>query len=141
MTNPIRVCLWFDGQAKAAAEFYCSVFKNSKITQATPMVVSFEINGNQFMGLNGGPQFKFNEAISFVVSCETQEEIDYHWESLIADGGNESMCGWLKDKFGISWQVVPTVLGKLMSDPRRSQRVVQAFLKMKKFDIEKLLQA
>lgn len=141
MTNPIRVCLWFDGQAKAAAEFYCSVFKNSKITQATPMVVSFEINGNQFMGLNGGPQFKFNEAISFVVSCETQEEIDYHWESLIADGGNESMCGWLKDKFGVSWQIVPVNLGKLMSDPERGARAMQALLKMKKLDLKKLTEA
>lgn len=141
MTNPIRVCLWFDGQAKAAAEFYCSVFKNSKITQATPMVVSFEINGNQFMGLNGGSQFKFNEAISFVVSCETQEEIDYHWESLIADGGNESMCGWLKDKFGVSWQIVPANLGKLMSDPERGARAMQALLKMKKLDLKKLTEA
>jgi len=141
MTNPIRVCLWFDGQAKAAAEFYCSVFKNSKITQVTPMVVSFEINGNQFMGLNGGPHFKFNEAISFVVSCETQEEIDYHWESLIADGGNESMCGWLKDKFGVSWQIVPANLGKLMSDPERGARAMQALLKMKKLDLKKLTEA
>lgn len=141
MTNPIRVCLWFDGQAKAAAEFYCSVFKNSKITQVTPMVVSFEINGNQFMGLNGGPQFKFDEAISFVVSCETQEEIDYHWENLIADGGNESMCGWLKDKFGISWQIVPSNLGKLMSDPERGARAIQALLKMKKLDLKKLTEA
>lgn len=141
MTNPIKVCLWFDGQAKAAAEFYCSVFKNSKITQATPMVVSFEINGNQFMGLNGGSQFKFNEAISFVVSCETQEEIDYHWESLIADGGNESMCGWLKDKFGVSWQIVPSNLGSLMSDPERGERAMQALLKMKKLDLKKLSEA
>lgn len=141
MTNPIRVCLWFDGQAKAAAEFYCSVFKNSKITQVTPMVVSFEINGNQFMGLNGGPHFKFNEAISFVVSCETQEEIDYHWESLIADGGNESMCGWLKDKFGVSWQIVPSNLGSLMSDPERGARAMQALLKMKKLDLKKLSEA
>ena len=93
------------------------------------------------MGLNAGPQFKFNEAISFVVDCETQEEIDYYWHNLIADGGNESNCGWLKDKFGVSWQIVPTILGKLMSDPTKSQRVIQAFMQMKKFDIAKLLSA
>jgi predicted 3-demethylubiquinone-9 3-methyltransferase (glyoxalase superfamily) len=140
MTNPIYPCLWFDGQAKAAAEFYCSIFKNSKITNDTPMVVTFELNGKKFMGLNGGPMFKFNEAISFVVDCETQEEIDFYWDNLVA-GGNESQCGWLKDKFGVSWQIVPTVLPKLLSDPEKAQRVVQAFMKMKKFEIEKLLNA
>ena len=92
------------------------------------------------MGLNGGPTFKFNEATSFVVDCETQEEIDFYWDKLVA-GGSESQCGWLKDKFGVSWQIVPTVLGKLMSDPEKGQRVVQAFMKMKKFEIEKLLNA
>ena len=140
MTNPIYPCLWFDGQAKAAAEFYCSIFENSKITNDTPMVVIFELNGRKFMGLNGGPTFKFNEATSFVVDCETQEEIDFYWDKLVA-GGSESQCGWLKDKFGVSWQIVPTVLGKLMSDPEKGQRVVQAFMKMKKFEIEKLLNA
>ncbi|HZB14139.1 MAG TPA: VOC family protein [Chryseolinea sp.] len=140
MTNPIYPCLWFDGQAKAAAEFYCSIFENSKITNDTPMVVIFELNGRKFMGLNGGPTFKFNEATSFVVDCETQEEIDFYWDKLVA-GGSESQCGWLKDKFGVSWQIVPTVLGKLMSDPEKGQRVVQAFMKMKKFNIEKLLNA
>jgi predicted 3-demethylubiquinone-9 3-methyltransferase (glyoxalase superfamily) len=141
MKNPIYPCLWFDGQAKAAADFYCSIFKNSKIIADTPMVVNFELNGKRFMGLNGGPEFKFNEAISFVVDCETQEEIDHYWNNLIAGGGSESSCGWLKDKFGVSWQIVPTILGKLMSDPEKGQRVVQAFLKMKKFDIEKLKNA
>lgn len=277
MEKPIYPCLWFDGQAKAAAEFYCSIFNNSKITSDTPIVTIFELNGNKFMGLNGGPMFKinpsisffvtcatidetnqiwnklmeagkalmpidkyawserygwvqdkfgmtwqvsvgsgdgkqkitpcmlftnnqfgkaeeainfyssvfdhsslemlahypkedsnvgkvlfsefklngytinamdgpgthefsFNEAVSFVINCDTQKEIDYYWNKL-TEGGAESMCGWLKDKFGVSWQVVPTVLGKLMSDPEKAPRVMQAFLKMKKFDIEKLVQA
>jgi predicted 3-demethylubiquinone-9 3-methyltransferase (glyoxalase superfamily) len=140
MTKDIYPCLWFDGQAREAADFYCSVFKNSKITAENPMVVTFELNGKEFMGLNGGPHFKFNEAVSFVISCKDQEEIDYYWEKLTA-GGSESQCGWLKDKFGVSWQVVPSILGQLMSDPARSQRVVQAFMQMKKFDIEKLMNA
>ncbi|MBY0434610.1 MAG: VOC family protein [Cyclobacteriaceae bacterium] len=279
MTNPIYPCLWFDGNAKAAAEFYCSAFPNSKITADTPMVVNFELDGKKFMGLNGGPQFKFNpsisffaicetesevdsvwnkllkdafvmmplnnypwskkygwlrdtfgiswqvmmgdaeqmggkiipafmftgsqagkaesamnfyaaifrdskikdinrylagehdvegtvkharfhlgkenfvamdssaphafefnEAISFVLECGKQEEIDYYWGKL-TEGGQESQCGWLKDKFGVSWQIVPTILGKLMSDPTKSQRVMAAFMQMKKFDIEKLLNA
>ncbi|MFM7022452.1 MAG: VOC family protein [Flavobacteriales bacterium] len=140
MKNPIYPCLWFDGKAKEAAEFYCSVFKNSKITASNPMVTMFEVEGKKFMCLNGGPHFKFNEAVSFVIDCETQEEIDYYWEKLTA-GGSESMCGWLKDKYGVSWQVVPAVLGKLMSDAEKAPRVVQAFLKMKKFDIATLLKA
>jgi predicted 3-demethylubiquinone-9 3-methyltransferase (glyoxalase superfamily) len=140
MKNSIYPCLWFDGQAKEAAQFYCSVFKNSKITSDTPMVVAFELNGKRFMGLNGGPHFKFNEAVSFVVDCENQEEIDYYWSKL-TDGGSESQCGWLKDKFGVSWQIVPTILPKLLSDPERSGRVIEAFMKMKKFDIEKLVNA
>jgi predicted 3-demethylubiquinone-9 3-methyltransferase (glyoxalase superfamily) len=138
--NSIYPCLWFDGNAKAAAEFYCSVFENSKITADTPIVVNFELNGKKFMGLNGGPMFKFNEAVSFVVDCETQEEIDYYWDKLTKDG-QESQCGWLKDKFGVSWQIVPTILGKLMADPSKTQRVVAAFMQMKKFDIEKLVTA
>ena len=105
------------------------------------MVVTWELNGKKFMGLNGGPQFKFNEAVSFVISCEDQHEIDHYWDKLTSDGGKESNCGWLKDKFGVSWQVVPTILPKLMSDPEKGQRVVQAFMKMKKFDIEKLKNA
>ncbi|MEO6229033.1 MAG: VOC family protein [Ferruginibacter sp.] len=141
MTDQIYPCLWFDGNAKAAAEFYCSVFKNSKITADTPMVVTFEINGTKFMGLNGGPQFKFDEAISFVVNCDTQEDIDYYWEKLTADGGKESMCGWLKDKFGVSWQIVPTVIGKLMSDPERAQRVMPVLMGMKKLNIQQLEEA
>ena len=140
MTNPIYPCLWFDGKAKAAAEFYCSIFKNSKITADTPMVVIFELNGRKFMGLNGGPQFKFNEAVSFVIDCETQTEIDYYWSAL-TKGGEESMCGWLKDQFGISWQIVPTVLAKLMSDPKKGERVMQVVMQSKKLDIEKLTNA
>lgn len=140
MTEPIYPCLWFDGKAKEAAEFYCSIFKNSKITSENPMVVIFELNGKKFMGLNGGPQFKFNEAVSFVVNCEDQKEIDHFWEKL-TEGGEESMCGWLKDKYGVSWQIVPAILGKLMSDPEKAPGVIQAFLKMRKFDIEKLLKA
>src|ERR1700712_115446 len=141
MTNQIYPCLWFDGKAKAAAEFYCSVFKNSKIINDSPVVVTFELNGSRFMGLNGGPEFKFNEATSFVVNCDTQEEIDYYWNKLTADGGKESQCGWLKDKFGVSWQIVPSILASLMTDPDKAKRVMQAFMKMKKFDIETLKQA
>lgn len=280
MNNNIHPCLWYDGNAKVAADFYCSLFPDSKITIDTPMVVNFELNGQKFMGLNGGPMFKpnpsisftvicetdsettelwkqlstggivmmpldkyewsekygfvqdrfglswqimkgrysdvnqkitptllfvgksfgqaekavnfyaevfpqsniegillytkeegeaagtvkhsqfildnkvfmamdgfgnhafaFNEAISFVVDCETQEEIDYYWNKLTAGGGQESQCGWLKDKFGVSWQIVPSVLGKLMTDPERSPRVMQAFMKMKKFNIAALMNA
>jgi predicted 3-demethylubiquinone-9 3-methyltransferase (glyoxalase superfamily) len=140
MTNQIYPCLWFDGQAKAAADFYCSIFKNSKITVDTPLVVNFELNGKKFMALNGGPHYKFSPATSFVVECETQEEIDFHWEKL-GDGGVYNQCGWLDDKFGVSWQIVPTILGKLMADPEKSARVMQAFLQMKKFEIEKLINA
>ncbi len=113
----------------------------SKITTDTDLVVEFELNGQKFMGLNGGPHFKFNEAVSFVVNCETQGEIDHYWNKLTADGGHEDRCGWLKDKFGVSWQIVPTILGKLMSDPEKAPRVMDAFMKMKKFDIEKLINA
>ncbi len=141
MTNQIFPCLWFDGKAKEAAEFYCSVFKDSKIINDTPMVVIFELNGSKFMGLNGGPQFKFDEAISFVVNCDSQEQIDYYWENLIANGGQESMCGWLKDKFGISWQIVPSNIGKLMGDPEKAKRVMQVITHMKKLDMRELEEA
>jgi len=275
MTNSIHPCLWFDGNAKAAADFYCSVIKNSKITTDTPMVVMFELNGKKFMGLNGGPMFKinpsislfvtctsidetnktwnklseggkvlmpidkydwserygwiqdkfgltwqvmhgnsekiipsmlftgkqfgraeeaikfygsvfenssvdmlehypketphggkvmysefkldqyslvimdgpgvheysFNEAVSFVVECETQKEIDFFWNKLTANGGQESMCGWLKDKFGVSWQIIPSIIGKLMTDKEKGPRVMQAVMKMKKLDIETMINA
>lgn len=279
MKNQLYPCFWFNGQAKAAADFYCTIFKNAKITDTNPMVTLFEINGKKIMGLNGGPMFKinpsisltilcesinetndlwnklidggkalmqidkyewserygwlqdkfgitwqitvhtkenekqtlfpsmlftnkqfgkaeealnlytslfpnsskevimhypkedvnagkllysefklnnyeliamdgpgvhkytFDEGVSLVVNCDTQEEIDFFWDKLIANGGEESMCGWLKDKFGVSWQIVPSILGKLMSDPNKGERVIQAFMKMKKFNIEKLVNA
>ncbi|MGJ1436125.1 VOC family protein [Sphingobacterium multivorum] len=138
MTNQIYPCLWFDGQAQAAAKFYCSIFRKSKITADNQMVVTFELNDTKFMALNGGANFNFNEAVSFVVDCETQEEIDHYWHSLMAEGGQESHCGWLKDKFGVSWQIVPTVLPKLLSDPSKAKKVMEVYLKMKKFDIKAL---
>lgn len=141
MTDNLYPCLWFDGQAQAAAEFYCSVFKNSKILEENQMVVTFELNGKKFMGLNGGPHYKFNEAVSFVVDCETQEEIDRYWSILTANGGEEGNCGWLKDKFGVSWQIVPAILPKLLSNPDKAPKVIEAFMKMKKFDIKALEKA
>ena len=141
MAKQIYPCLWFDNQAKAAAEFYCSIFPNSKIVSENPMVVIFELNGEKFMGLNGGPMFKHSEAISFVIDCNDQAEIDHYWYKLIADGGKESQCGWCKDKFGVSWQVVPTILAQLMANQEKAPRVVNAFMQMKKFDIEKLINA
>ncbi|MGM9478625.1 VOC family protein [Pedobacter sp. GSP4] len=136
MAKPLVTCLWFDGQAEAAAKYYCTVFKDSKITQVTPMVVTFELNGSKFMGLNGGPQFKFDEAVSLMVNCDSQEEIDYYWDTLTKDGGQESMCGWLKDKFGLSWQIVPSNIGALMAEPERAKRVMDVVMKMKKLDMK-----
>lgn len=137
MANQIYPCLWFDGQAQAAATFYCSIFKNSKITADNQMVVTFELNNKKFMGLNGGPQYKFSPAVSFVIDCETQGEIDYYWEKLGQDG-TYNQCGWLDDKFGVSWQIVPTILPELLSNPDRAQNVIAAYMKMKKFDIKTL---
>lgn len=137
MKNTIYPCLWFDGKAKQAAEFYCGIFENSRILTDTPMVVKFELNGAVFMGLNAGPQFKFTEAISFVVECETQKEIDDYWSKLTADG-KEIECGWVKDKFGLSWQIVPAILGKLMSDPQKAPRVMEIINKTVKFNIKEL---
>ena len=141
MTKQMYPCLWFDGQAREAADFYCSIFPDSKIINDAGVVVNFELNGQFFMGLNGGDRFTFNEAVSYVISCKDQEELDYYWNRLIADGGREGHCGWCKDKYGFSWQVVPAVLGELMADPQKGQRVTQAFMKMKKFDIEALKNA
>jgi len=132
--------LWFEYQAKEAAEFYCSVFNDSRITSENSMVVTFELNGRKFMALNAGPEFKFSEAISFVVDCDTQADIDFYWNKLTS-GGSEGQCGWLKDRYGVSWQIVPSVLGKLMSNPDKSRRVIQEILQMKKLDIEKLVSA
>ena len=156
MINQITPCLWFDNQAEEAAIFYTSVFRNSTIEnisrygkegyevhgqkEGSVLTVAFRINGQSFTALNGGPVFKFNEAISFQVYCETQEDIDHYWGKL-TDGGQEVQCGWLKDKYGVSWQIIPTILPELMSDPTKAERVMKAFLQMKKFDIEKLKQA
>ena len=135
MTKSVYPCLWFDGQARAAADFYCTIFPNSTISSDSGMVVNFELDGQPFMALNGGDTFHFNEAVSFVIPCKNQAEVDYYWDKLTADGGAEGRCGWCKDKFGLSWQVVPTVLTELLAHPEKGQRVVQAFRKMNKFDI------
>jgi predicted 3-demethylubiquinone-9 3-methyltransferase (glyoxalase superfamily) len=138
MKNPIYSCLWFDGNAREAADYYMSIFKGSKIIAENPMVVMLEINQRKFMLLNGGPQFKPTEAVSFVVECETQTDIDHYWNSFTKEG-QESMCGWCKDKYGFSWQVIPANLGQLIAE--KGQRVIDAFLKMKKFDIKALEEA
>jgi predicted 3-demethylubiquinone-9 3-methyltransferase (glyoxalase superfamily) len=156
----ITPCLWFDDQAEQAANFYTSIFPNARITEVTRfgkagheihgrpagsvMTVAFELDGQAFSALNGGPAFKFNEAISFQVYCDTQQEVDHYWYGL-ADGGDEKaqQCGWLKDRYGVSWQVVPKILLELIGDPDRekSERVTQAMLQMKKLDIEQLKRA
>jgi predicted 3-demethylubiquinone-9 3-methyltransferase (glyoxalase superfamily) len=158
--NKISPCLWFDDQAEEAAKFYTGIFRNSKIVKVarygkagqethgkkpgSVMVVDFELDGQRFTGLNGGPQFKFNEAISFQVFCETQQELDYFWDKLSAGGDKAAQqCGWLKDKFGASWQVVPTVMQELVGEPDQanSQRAFAAMMKMKKLDIAELKRA
>lgn len=156
----IAPCLWFDNQAEKAAHFYTSIFKDSKMgrttrygkegyeihgrPEGTVMIVEFEIEGQAFIALNGGPIFKFNEAISFQVYCETQEEVDYYWVKL-SEGGDEKaqQCGWLKDKYGVSWQIIPRVLIELVGDPssEKSQRAMKAMLQMQKIDIEKIKRA
>jgi len=156
----ITPCLWFDSNAEEAVNFYTSIFKNPKIGNisrygeagyefhgkpaGTVLTMEFELNGQAFTALNGGPTFKFNEAISFQVSCESQEEIDYYWGKL-SEGGDEKaqQCGWLKDKYGVSWQIVPTVLGEMLQDKdaEKSERVMSALLQMKKLDIKTLKQA
>jgi predicted 3-demethylubiquinone-9 3-methyltransferase (glyoxalase superfamily) len=156
----ITPCLWFDNQAEEAANFYTSIFKYSKIGNisrygkegyevhggeaGTVLTIDFEIEGQKYTALNGGPVFKFNEAISFVVQCKTQKEVDYYWEKL-SEGGDEraQQCGWLKDKYGVSWQIVPVVLGEMLrdKDPGKSDRVMKSMLQMKKLDIEELKRA
>jgi predicted 3-demethylubiquinone-9 3-methyltransferase (glyoxalase superfamily) len=154
----INPCLWFDTEAEEAAKFYCSVFKNSRMGRVSRyvdegqeihgkeagsvMAVEFEIAGQKFAALNGGPHFKFTEAISFQVHCDDQQEVDYFWKKLSA-GGTEGPCGWLKDKYGLSWQIVPKVLYEMLldQDHTKSQRVTKAFLQMKKFDIAELKRA
>lgn len=158
-TSMIVPCLWFDTEAEDAASLYVSVFKNARILSTTRygsegseihgkragtvMTVDFELDGQKFVGLNGGPQFKFSEAISFQIMCESQEEVDHYWTKLTAGGGQEGPCGWLKDRFGLSWQVVPTALLEMLkgSDAPAAQRVTKAFMQMKKFDIEALKKA
>ena len=156
----ITPCLWFDSNAEEAVNFYTSVFKNSKIGNisrygeagyeihrkpaGTVLTMEFELDGQAFTALNGGPMFKFNEAISFQVHCESQEEVDYYWGKLSAGGDEKAQqCGWLKDKFGLSWQIVPTVLGKMLrdKDAKKSSRVMNAMLQMKRIDIQRLQQA
>lgn len=156
--SKITACLWFDGQAEEAAKHYVSIFENAKIGRVSRygkegteihgrepgsvMVVEFELEGQKFIGLNGGPQFTFSEAISFSIECEDQNEVDYFWERL-GEGGEPGPCGWLKDKFGLSWQVVPRALPRMLieGDPEQSARVTKAFLQMKKFDIAALERA
>ena len=147
--------LWFDTEAEDAAKFYCSVFKNSQINnvshfgEAGPreaglvLTVDFELDGQPFTAINGGPDFKFDEAVSFLIECEDQAEVDYYWDALLADGGEEAQCGWLKDRFGLSWQVIPKQLGELMSDPdsAKANRVMEAMLKMVKIDVAELEKA
>ena len=150
--------LWFEGEAENAAKFYISIFKNSKIGRilrysqevaevsesgqaiGSVLTIEFEIDGQEFVALNGGPQFQFNESVSFVVNCQTQKEVDYYWEKLIAGGGQESACRWLKDKFGVSWQITPTILIDMLHDrdAEKAGRVMHAMLQMKKIDIAKL---
>ena len=154
-TQTISPFLWFDSQAEDAAKLYVSIFPNSRILgvsrygeagpgpKGTVMTVAFELDGQRFIALNGGPQFKFTEAISFSVECETQEEVDRYWAKLTSGGGEEGPCGWLKDRYGLSWQVNPRVLGELLSDPdqKKAKRVMEAMLKMKKIDIATLKRA
>jgi predicted 3-demethylubiquinone-9 3-methyltransferase (glyoxalase superfamily) len=155
----ITTCLWFDTQAEEAVKFYTSVFKNSKtgtisrydeatskasgLPEGTVMVINFELEGREFMALNGGPIFKFNESISLVVNCKSQEEIDEYWKKLTENGGQESVCGWLKDKYGLSWQIVPAAMGEMMQDkdPEKTKRVMAAMMQMKKLDINLLKNA
>ena len=150
----MRPCLWFDTQGEEAAEFYTSVFPNSKITkvlrygpagprpEGTVMIVEFELDGQRFVALNGGPEFTFDEAISVEVECASQEEVDHYWSAL-SEGGEEGPCGWLKDRFGLSWQIVPTALYDLVQDPDpgRAERAMRAMLQMKKIDVDALYRA
>ena len=156
MKNMITPCLWFDNQAEEAVSFYTSIFSNSAVENVSRypdegieihgqpegrvLAISFRINGQPFTALNGGPLFTFNESISFQIFCDTQEEIDHYWTKL-TEGGNESNCGWLRAKFGISWQIIPAMLPQLMSDPNTAGDVMKAFLQMRKFDIAQLIAA
>lgn len=140
MKKQIYACLWSDGQAKEMAEYYSSIFENLKITSENPMVINIELNHTKFMILNGGPDYKFNPANSYVIECDTQEEIDHYWEKL-GENGIYNQCGWLDVKFGVSWQIVPSILGEFLADPIKSPRVIKAFMQMTKFDIQTILDA
>lgn len=158
-TRPFTLCLWFNNEAEEAAKFYTSIFKDGKIgkiqrygkegfefhhkPEGSVMTVDFTANGLDFVALNGGPEFKFNESMSLIITCDTQEEIDYFWEKLTSGGGKEVQCGWLRDKFGVSWQVTPTIFNEMMDskDKAGASRAIQAMFGMKKFDIEKLKKA
>ncbi|GAB3598625.1 VOC family protein [Angustibacter peucedani] len=154
MLQKIVPNLWFDGQAEEAAQFYCTIFKNSRVvnvahyTDAGPgepgsvMTVEWELDGQRFVGINGGPDFTFDEAVSFAISCRDQDEVDYYWDALV-EGGEESQCGWLKDKFGLSWQVVPEGMDEIFADPdpERARRAMQAMFAMKKLDVAALRRA
>jgi len=155
MNHQITPCLWFDHQAEEAVSFYVSIFRDSTINtvsrytkegfethgqkEGTVLTVDFQINGQRFTAMNGGPIFKFNEAVSFQVFCDTQEEIDVYWSKL-TEGGSESECGWLKDKYGVSWQIVPAILPQLIANPVKAESVMKALMQMTKFDISKLLE-
>jgi predicted 3-demethylubiquinone-9 3-methyltransferase (glyoxalase superfamily) len=155
MQQKITPNLWFDTEAEEAADFYTSVFKDSRIvtkthyTEGAPreagmvMTVEWELNGQRFVGINGGPQFTFDEAVSFQINCDDQDEVDYYWEKLIEGGGSEGQCGWLKDKFGLSWQVVPTGMEEVFADPdpERAERAMKAMLQMRKLDVAELRRA
>jgi predicted 3-demethylubiquinone-9 3-methyltransferase (glyoxalase superfamily) len=152
MTDKITTCLWFDTEGEEAAQFYCSLFPNSRIVgvshygeagprpAGTVLTVDFELDGRPYVALNGGPEYRFTEAVSFRISCADQDEVDRYWTTLTADGGEEGPCGWVKDRFGLSWQVVPTALPELLSDPdhQRANRAMAAMLQMKKLDIATL---
>jgi predicted 3-demethylubiquinone-9 3-methyltransferase (glyoxalase superfamily) len=154
MSNKITTCLWFDTEGEAAAQFYCSLIPNSRVTgtehygeagpraAGTVMTVSFELDGRPYVALNGGPEFTFNEAVSFQVGCADQDEVDHYWAAL-SEGGEEGPCGWVKDRWGLSWQIVPTVLPELLGDPdpERAQRAMKAMLSMSKLDIAALREA
>ena len=155
MSDTITTCLWFDTEGEEAAEFYCSVIPHSRVldvsrygeagpgTPGSAMTVSFELDGRPFVALNGGPEFRFTEAVSLQISCADQDEVDHYWSTLMSGGGEESMCGWLKDRYGFSWQVVPTALPELLGDPDpdRAQRAMKAMLGMRKIDIDGLRRA
>ena len=140
MSKEIYPCLWFKDEAKEAANYYCSIFRNSKIITENAVVVWFELNGNKIMALNGKSGMEFNESHSMVVHCDTQDEIDYYWNKFTADG-EESMCGWLKDKYGVSWQIVPSMLPELMQYPQRFERIMKVVMPMRKLDIKKIIEA